>query len=140
MLVVDTSAIIALLRNEPEARSVAHCLEMSAPEHRFMATPNYVEAGTVLVGRHPVPEKASEVLDRFLWSARISLVAVDEPLAKLALEARIRFGKGFGHPAQLNFGDSLAYALAKHLDAPLLFIGDDFTHTDVRSALPVTSR
>jgi len=64
-----------------------------------------------------------------------------EKQARLGLEARIRFGRGSGSPARLNLGDCYAYALAKDLDAPLLFIGDDFTHTDIRSALgPVTSR
>ncbi len=135
MLVVDTSAVIAFLRNEPYARSVAQRLEMTASNQRFMATPNYVEAGTVLAGKHPDPKRASVLLDMFLRSASISLFTVDEALTKMALDARIRFGKGFGHPAQLNFGDSFSYALAKHLNAPLLFIGDHFTHTDIRSAL-----
>ena len=141
MLVVDTSAIVAFLRNEPTARSIAHRLEMTAPDARFMAAPCYVEAGTVLASKHPDPGRVSVLLDRFLASASLSITPVDERLTRLALDARIRFGKGFGHPAQLNFGDSFSYALAKSLDAPLLFVGNDFTQTDIRSALgPVTNR
>jgi ribonuclease VapC len=141
VLAIDTSAIVAFLRNEPTARSIVHRLEMAAPDARFMAATCYVEAGTVLAGRHPDPARAFELLDAFLASASISMTPVDERLSRLALDARIRFGKGFGHPAQLNFGDSFSYALAKSLDAPLLFTGNDFTQTDIRSALgPVTSR
>lgn len=65
----------------------------------------------------------------------LELVPVDEEQTRIALDARIRFGKGFGHSAKLNFGDCFSYALAKTLRAPLLYTGDDFDRTDVRSAL-----
>lgn len=67
------------------------------------------------------------------------MAPLDEAQARLALEARIRFGKGFGAKANLNLGDSFAYALAKSLDAPLLYVGDDFRQTDVKSALDAFS-
>lgn len=103
---------------------------------RLMSVASYVEAGTVLAGRHPDPRRALVILDEFIANSGITLVEVDERQARLALDARIRFGRGFGSAAKLNFGDCFAYALAKSLDAPLLFIGDDFTATDIKAALP----
>jgi len=72
-----------------------------------------------------------DLLDR----AGISLAPIDETQAREALRARVRYGRGFGHAARLNYSDCFAYALAKTRNLPLLFIGDDFTHTDVVSAL-----
>ncbi|WP_342778693.1 type II toxin-antitoxin system VapC family toxin [Phreatobacter stygius] len=65
----------------------------------------------------------------------VPFTSLDEPIARLAADAFERFGKAIGHPAKLNFGDCLAYATAMRLDAPLLFKGDDFRHTDVQAAL-----
>lgn len=67
--------------------------------------------------------------------SQITITPFTESLAELAAQAFLKFGKGCGHPAQLNFGDCMAYALAKSLDAPLLYKGDDFAKTDIRSAL-----
>lgn len=98
---------------------------------------NYVEAGTVLAGRVSTPnrERAIRDLDAFLdlFSVTISHVTPDH--ARLALRARIEFGRGFGAAAGLNFGDCFAYALAKAEGAPLLFVGEDFSRTDIASAL-----
>lgn len=135
MIVVDTSAVVAILLGEASGPELAERLAQEPFGDRVMSAANYVEAGTVLAGRHARPERAIEILDTFLASASLRLVAVNEPLAKLALNARIRFGKGFGTRAKLNYGDSFAYALAKSLDAPLLFVGDDFMATDISSAL-----
>ena len=101
-----------------------------------MSTASYVEAGTVLAGRRggDVRQVLTD-LDEILDTAGIRLSAVDEAQARLALEARIVFGRGFGAAAGLNFGDSFAYALAKSLDAPLLYVGNDFARTDIVSAL-----
>ena len=74
-------------------------------------------------------------LDAFLNTSGIKIHAVDETQTRMALEARITFGKGFGAKAGLNFGDCFSYALAKTLKAPLLYIGNDFTHTDLTPAL-----
>ena len=83
----------------------------------------------------PVQQVLDVVWD-MLDEAGIRVAVLDEAQARMALEARIRFGKGFGARAKLNFGDSFAYALAKSLNAPLLFIGEDFHHTDITPALP----
>jgi ribonuclease VapC len=95
-----------------------------------------VEAGTVLAGRRETPGGAIEDLDAFLALIGVDLAPVDGEQARLALYARIQFGRGFGAPAGLNFGDCFAYALAKTRVAPLLFIGDDFGATDVACAMP----
>lgn len=100
-----------------------------------MSVVNYVEAGTVLAGRNRNPEQGIADLDAFLSEFSIALAAIDEPVARLAMHARIRFGRGFGTAAGLNFGDCFAYALAKTHSAPLLYTGNDFRATDVVSAL-----
>ena len=101
-----------------------------------MSLANYVEAGTILADRHTASYAAGVGdLEELISNADIRLVPVDEAQARTALQARIRFGKGFHHPAKLNYGDSFAYALAKVRSAPLLFIGEDFSKTDIVSAL-----
>ncbi|NBU29180.1 MAG: type II toxin-antitoxin system VapC family toxin [Caulobacteraceae bacterium] len=140
MLVIDSSAIIAILLNEPTAQLLAERISNEVDGRYRLSAPNYVETGTVLATRRGDGLRAIQILNEFLQDVGIEVAPIDWALSQMALEARIKFGRGFGARAQLNFGDSFAYALAKHLDAPLLFIGDDFTHTDVRSALPVTSR
>ena len=100
-----------------------------------MSVANYVETGTVLAGRRRAdPAKAIVDLDAFLAEADIALVPIDEAQARLALEARIRFGRGMGYGGALNFGDTFAYALAKVNAAPLLYVGEDFRKTDIVSA------
>ena len=101
-----------------------------------MSVASYLETGTVLAGRR-LSEKLRAVddLNEFLDAANIVLSPVDAGQAQLALRARISFGRGMGHGGSLNFGDAFSYALAKSLDAPLLFVGDDFTGTDIQSAL-----
>lgn len=133
MTVVDSSAIIAVLRNESDAAmyldalDAAHVLRMSAA--------NYLEAAIVVDGvRDPV---ASRRFDDFIAAADIKLEPVTEATARIAREAYRDFGKGSGHKAGLNFGDCFSYALAKETSEPLLFKGDDFTHTDLPSALGV---
>jgi ribonuclease VapC len=71
----------------------------------------------------------------FLESYDVALAPIDEAQARVALDARIRYGRGFGHPARLNYSDCFGYALAKARGLPLLYVGDDFTHTDIVSAL-----
>jgi ribonuclease VapC len=96
-----------------------------------MSAGNYVEAVMVLEGRRL---GSREDLDEWLALRRVEIVPVDLPLARLAADAFVRFGRG-RHPAGLNYGDCFAYALAKHLRAPLLFKGDDFARTDIQPAL-----
>ncbi len=101
-----------------------------------MSVACYLEAGTVLAGRRRADRhRAIEDLDRFLDEAGISLAPVDVDQARLALHARIQYGRGMGHGGVLNFGDCFSYALAKVAEAPLLFVGDDFGTTDVAVAL-----
>jgi ribonuclease VapC len=101
----------------------------------LISAANCVEAGTVLAGRASDAFEGLADLDDFIRAAGIRIMPVDELQARLALEARVRLGRGFGARAGLNFGDSFAYALAKSRSAPLLFVGDDFKATDITPAL-----
>ena len=131
MMIIDTSAIIAILRDEPEAPSFANAIA-GAVTRRISAV-NYVEAGAVIdASRDPV---ASRRFDDLFRAAELVIEPVTESRARIAREAYRDFGKGSGHPAALNFGDCFTYALAKSAGEPLLFKGDDFTRTDLASAL-----
>jgi ribonuclease VapC len=133
--VVDSSAIAAIMFEEPEAPGCMSALREY--DLRLISAVNYVELGTVLAGRAR-PEnrlKALASLEDFLNDFRIAIAPVDDALARAALKARIDYGRGFGTGGGLNFGDCFAYALAKQHSAPLLYIGSDFGVTDVRSAL-----
>ena len=127
-MVIDTSAIIAILAGEAGAPALVD--RIGAATIREMSTASYVEAATVLWAREIRPE----ALDLLLEALGVSLAPVDEIQGKAAVRARIAYGKGSGHPAQLNFGDTFTYALAKTRGAPLLFVGDDFSHTDLIDA------
>ena len=130
-MIVDTSAVIAILRNEQDATSYAKAIADASI--RRISAANYVETAAVIDGsRDPV---ASRRLDDLLREARFVIEPVTESQARIAREAYRDFGRGSGHAARLNLGDCFAYALAKVLDEPLLFKGDDFIHTDVASAL-----
>jgi len=131
-MIVDSSALIAILRNEPEAAAYAQVIETSRV--RRVSAVNYVEAAIVIdLSRDPV---ASRRFDELFRVAELAIEPVDEVQAKLAREAYRDFGRGSGHKAGLNFGDCFAYALAQSTGEPLLFKGDDFAATDVASALP----
>lgn len=134
MIVVDSSAVAAILFGEGMAGPLVE--RLAASRERVMSVVNYVEVGTVLAGRrHTQRERALAELDAFLEEMGISLAAVDAAQARAAMRARVRFEKGMGHGGTLNFGDCFAYALAMALEAPLLFVGDDFVRTDVRVAM-----
>jgi ribonuclease VapC len=129
-VILDTSAIVAILRNEPDAERYALVIE-SARIRRVSAV-NYVEAAAVIDrSRDPI---ASRKFDEFFREAGIVIEPVDASQAQIAREAYRDFGKGSGHPAQLNFGDCFAYALAKVKGEPLLFKGQDFAQTDLTPA------
>ncbi|MGH6958009.1 MAG: type II toxin-antitoxin system VapC family toxin [Caulobacteraceae bacterium] len=135
MIVIDSSAIVAILLLEPAAGALRE--RLSREGEALLSVANYVEIGQVLAQREP--RSAAAVLydyHAFLDASVIVLAPVDEAQARIALEARLRYGRGFGHRARLNYSDCFAYALAKSRRLPLLFIGDDFTHTDVVPALP----
>lgn len=136
MIVVDSSAIVAIWKKEPPAQVLGIRLAEEPEAERRMSTATYLETGAVLAGTMPDnPHEAARRFDRWVAESSIELVPVDEAQIRIALNARIRFWRGFGHPAKLNFGDCFSYALAKTLRAPLLYTGGDFDHTDVRSAL-----
>jgi ribonuclease VapC len=134
MIVVDSSAVVAILFGEPSAAALL--ARLAADPDRVMSVASYLETGTVLASRRRSDRlRAIDDLDAFLDEAGITLAPIDETQARLALQARIRFGRGMGHGGVLNFGDAFAYALARTREAPLLFIGDDFGTTDVIVAL-----
>jgi len=129
-VIIDTSALVAILRDEPEAKDCAIAIERN-PIRRVSAA-NFVETALVIDGsRDPI---ASRRFDELVKEARIVIEPVTEAHARIAREAYRDFGKGSGHPAKLNFGDCFAYALAKTTGEPLLFKGDDFIYTDAISA------
>ncbi len=129
-MIVDASALIAIHRAEPEAPACARAIERAV--HRRISAANFLEAAVVVDGsRDPI---ASRRLDDLLKEAQCMVEPVTEAQARIAREAYRDFGKGSGHPARLNFGDCFAYALAKDTGEPLLYVGEDFTHTDIASA------
>ena len=135
MMIVDASAIIAILFEEAEAPDCMVALQTDIS--RLISAVNYVEAGTVMAGRIKSGDRHEAIadLDAFLADFRIAIAPMDESLARAAMRARLDYGKGFGTRGGLNFGDCFAYALAKRHSAPLLYVGDDFALTDVQSAL-----
>lgn len=128
-MIVDSSAFIAILENEPEADALQEALDQATS--RVVSAVNYVEAGIVIDGRRdPV---LSRGFDTFLFEMRIRIEPVTAEQARLAREAYRDYGKG-RHRAGLNLGDCFAYALAKERREPLLFKGNDFRKTDVEVA------
>ncbi|HSG39090.1 MAG TPA: type II toxin-antitoxin system VapC family toxin [Thermoanaerobaculia bacterium] len=125
-MVIDTSALLAVLFNEPERRTFNEAIE--AAESRVISAATFVEVSMVVESRFG-PEGLRD-LDLFLERASIELAAVDSEQAHAARRAFSRFGKG-RHRAGLNYGDCFSYALASVLGQPLLFKGDDFGQTDV---------
>ena len=131
-MIVDTAAFIAILRDEPEAPFCAMAIELAA--QRRVSAANFLETAIVIDGsRDPV---ASRRFDDLVREAQLIVEPVTEAQARIAREAYRDFGKGSGHPAQLNFGDCFAYALAKATGEALLFKGNDFTHTDITPVRP----
>ena len=126
-MVIDSSAVLAILFQEPEARMFAAAIE--ADPAPLISAASVVEVGAVLLARHA--KRARKDLADFLRESGVRVEAVDQNQAELALDAFERYGKGRGHPAQLNFGDCFSYALAKASGEPLLFKGADFSKTDV---------
>ena len=130
-IVVDTSALIAILRNESEKDRFVDAILAASP--RFMSAVSLQEAGMVVAGRHG-DGAAWEPLDALVARLNLEIVAHDAALARIAREAFLRFGKG-RHPTRLNFADCAAYALARSNDLALLFKGEDFSRTDIVAAI-----
>ena len=125
-MVIDTSALVAILGGEPESRRFNEAIE--AAESRLISAATFVEISMVIESRHG--SDGLRALDHFLTRAATEIVPVDAEQAQGARRAFSRFGKG-RHRAGLNFGDCFSYALARSRNEPLLFKGDDFPHTDV---------
>lgn len=129
-VIVDSSALVAILYDEPEAESYLRAIYAAAPCR--ISAANFLEAGIVIDGgRSPV---ASRRFDDLIREAQIVIEPVTEEQAHIARQAYRDYGRGSGHPARLNFGDCFAYALARATGEPLLFKGDDFRHTDIAPA------
>ena len=131
-MIVDTSALLAIALREAEF-DLFYVLLLRAKRRRMSAA-SYIEAAEVYLRRTSAIDGVG-LLNRDLARLRIEIVPVTAEQAYAAVEARRFYGKG-RHPAGLNYGDSFSYALAKTLDEPLLFKGNDFIHTDVKRAAP----
>ena len=125
-MILDSSAVVAVMNGEPESAAFVQLLEAS--DHTSMSTASALEVHLVMR-----PARAREVTE-FLTEAAVELVPFDEAQLDAARTALASYGRGSRHPAKLNFGDCMAYALAKVTGQPLFFKGDDFSHTDVEPA------
>lgn len=128
-MVIDTSAIIAILFDEPERE--AFNLKIAAADQRLISAPTLVECSLVVESRKQSLGQAE--LELFVYTAALTVVPFDQAQADLATAAWRSYGKG-RHPASLNLGDCFAYALAKARNQPLLFKGEDFSKTDISLA------
>ena len=126
-MVIDTSAIVAILQNKPEQDAFIEAIESA--DICLISAASFIEASIVILTRYGMDGILD--LDLFMAKAGIEISSVDSDQANIARRAFRDFGRG-RHPAELNFGDCFSYALAKSLDLPLLFKGNDFSKTDIR--------
>ncbi len=129
-MIIDTSAVVAILRQESGAEDLLRRLTVAGS--RRISAASLLETAIVLEGKSG--EKAGDDLDLFLARAKIEVEAVTDEQVRIARKAWRHYGKGSGHAAGLNFGDCFSYALAKSLSEELLYKGADFAHTDVAHA------
>jgi ribonuclease VapC len=134
-MVIDSSALIAVLLGEPEAKVFSEAMA-NAPK-RLVSAFSALETSIVVESKKGEP--GGRELDLLLHKARIEIVPINEEQFELARRAWRDFGKG-RHPAGLNIGDCCSYALSKYSGEPLLFKGGDFSKTDIQSALPQTQQ
>jgi ribonuclease VapC len=130
-MILDTSAVIAILKNEPEAQAFSEAIE-AAKEVRISAA-SYLESN-IVVGKFKDPILRAR-LEEILENPGLLIEPVTFAQAKIAWQAYRDYGKGSGHPANLNFGDCFSYALTRDKREPMLYKGDDFGHTDIQPAL-----
>ena len=130
-MVIDGSAIIAVLLNEANAAQIAEAIDSGS--QRLLSAASLLEASIVIESRKG--EAAGRELDLLIYRAAIEVVAVDQDQVEIARIAWRRYGKG-RHPAGLNYGDCFSYALARSRELPLLFQGEDFSRTDI-DAIPL---
>jgi ribonuclease VapC len=133
VIVIDSSAVIAIFRQEDDADDFARSI--AADDDPVMSAANLLETSIVLRGlKKGAPDKAERWLDDFIKAAGIRIEPVTADQAHTARSAHLQFGKGTGHGAALNYGDCFAYALAKEMEASLLCKGNDFRLTDISIA------
>ncbi len=133
MIAIDSSVLVAILRGGAEARTFAEIIAWA--HSRALSAVSALETAMILSGRAGTAETLAP-LDAFLARAAIAVVPFDGEQAEIARAAFLKYGKG-RHPAALNMGDCAAYALAKSRKCPLLFKGEDFSKTDIGSAMDV---
>ena len=126
-MVIDSSALIALLLGEPEADEFTRAIALATV--RRVSAASYLETGIVMITR--TGSNARDILNRLIDELSLEIIPFSHELAELALGAYHRFGRRSGHPAQLNFGDCFTYALAAQTGEPVLFKGNDFSRTDL---------
>ena len=131
MIVIDTSALVAILNHEPERTAFFEVI--AAADRRLVSAVTYQEAGQVLIARRGI--NGLYDLEDFLAFIKAEIIPHDVHIAAFAVAAFQRYGKGIDPKARLNFCDCAAYALAKIMNSPLLFKGNDFSATDVRAVI-----
>ncbi|MGN6032958.1 MAG: type II toxin-antitoxin system VapC family toxin [Thermomicrobiales bacterium] len=131
-MIVDSSALVAIALNEDGSDILSMALSQSRSPR--ISAANLLETWTV-IDRRGGP-RALPILEDTMSRVGLAIEPVTLAQVEIAREAYARYGRGIGHPARLNFGDCFAYALAKQTDEPLLFVGDDFIHTDLTFAVP----
>ena len=130
-MIVDSSAIVAMLKQEPDAAAMLNAISLA--DSATISAANYLEAG-IVVDRQRNPVMSAN-FDRLIDRLGIEIAPVTEVQARRARQAYRDFGKHSGHPAQLNFGDCFAYALAMESGEPLLYKGDDFAHAGLAKVI-----
>jgi ribonuclease VapC len=134
-VIIDSSVLVAIVRDEPGSDKLYKIMRTQAA--LFVSAANYLESAAVLDGDR-IPA-VSRRFDGLLRALGLEIASVTASQASIARQAYHDYGRGSGHPARLNYGDCFAYALAIERDEPLLFVGEDFAHTDVRTVeLPPT--
>lgn len=130
-MIVDSSAIVAMIKGEPETAAFAGAME--AAERICISAASYFESSIVIDGyRNP---KLSARFDELMSIAKLVIEPVTAEQARIARQAYRDYGRGSGHAAKLNFGDCFSYALARDKREPILFKGEEFAHTDLRPAI-----
>jgi ribonuclease VapC len=130
-MIIDSSALVAVIKREPDWMALSDCMKVA--DSLRMSAASYLETAVVLDGRRNAVMSAQ--LDDVIEETGIVIEPVTETQAKIARKAYYDYGRGSGHPANLNFGDCFTYALARDKREPVLWKGDDFVHTDLRAAV-----
>ena len=131
MIALDASVVVAIAMDEAEAETFGRAI---ATREAIIGAPTLFEARLVLSDK--MPSFVDAFLEAFVMPPDVKVVSFTYDMYRLSIEAFERFGKGRRHPAKLNFGDCMAYAVARHYGVPLLYKGDDFARTDIPSVLP----